>query len=1251
MASFNPITRCTVHLSRLPLPRLVMLFALLVAVPVISLAYLSIDRASDTVQEDARTRVQDLATLSARGVGREMAGVKSLIESYAHRKLLTDALDGSPREAGRLSVRHLTGLKAARTGFGATWITDEAGRLLEIRPRTPEAIGADLSFRDWYNGASATTRSYVSSAFVGIAKNKPRVVGTAAAVYTPGGRVLGYIGAAYETAELQRFVTSLTARHSATVRIIDQEGVALAAPGLANNQFESHLGEPGVRAGLAGRSGLSESDETIRGYAAIPELGWVVTVDVPRSVAMAPVSELERLILPLTGVVLLLLSAALVFLFATLRQRAQADARAEAQVAVTRVLADADSLERALPSILGALATALSCRYGAFWNREEDELRATALWHDGSVRARGFAGITHDMRLPRGAGLPGYVWECMEAVSVQSLKELPCAVRASAAEIAGLGAAVALPVTNGGELVGVIELFSDAGTVVGDDVLQMLESCGTQIGQFVERRRTQEALDQAGQRMTRMIASTPAIVEITDREGRYEMVNATFERFFGVRGEDIIGRTREEVHGSVEDHRRVLGTGELIEQELDVEHAGSTYTFLTSRFPITDDTGAAVGVCSMSVDITERKLAEQAVAEARTRALEASRLKSEFVANMSHELRTPLNGVIGMTDLLLKTELEPAQREYAETARVAGEALLSLISDILDFSRIEAGRLDIDVSDADLSEIVGDSCAIVSESAHRKGVELTAWIDPEVPPRMRLDDGRVRQVLVNLLSNAVKFTHHGEINVRVVPAPDRIACVRFEVQDSGIGMDDVQLGKIFEAFTQADTSTTRMYGGSGLGLTISRQLVELMGGSLTVESTAGRGSCFAFTLPIVEPRSSQSPLGHAGFDDLHCLIVDDNATSRSILEHQLSSWGISSRAVDGAESAMQAAVEAAATGRPYGLVLLDFQMPVTDGVELTRMLRAAPETSELPIVMLTYSGDERDAADAAGANACVTKPVRPSRLFDAIIGVIAREHQIATAHVPAPALAKGKVLVVEDNEVNQLVARLMLEQLGYSVDLAGDGAEGARMALAGEYLAVFMDCQMPVMDGYEATREILNHEGARPHTPIIAMTAHSLRGDREKCLQAGMDDYVSKPVRESNVVAALTRVARKAEPGAPEVALLDLDAVAALRSDCPAELLPTIVEMFERDTGSDVAELEALLAAGDAEPLACRAHKIRGAAQTVGAGRLAAVCLELERAGREERLADAAPLVAAITAAFPASLELLQRELTAVAQS
>ena len=650
------------------------------------------------------------------------------------------------------------------------------------------------------------------------------------------------------------------------------------------------------------------------------------------------------------------------------------------------------------------------------------------------------------------------------------------------------------------------------------------------------------ALDRSEQRLRQLVESAQVILWRSDVDGtRCSFVNREAEALLGFPVEAWLNdRTFWLDHLHPDD--RELAHAVCVAAQVSAEPQRFEHRMVTSDdrvlwfgtavrvVPTASGLGEIVAVMS---DITERKQAQDA-------AEEASRAKSEFLASMSHEIRTPMNGVIGMTELLLETSLDTEQREYVETVRASGEALLTVINDILDFSKIEAGKFALDPMPFDLPNVMEEAMRTLAHIAHEKGLELACDIAPETPPVVIGDPVRIRQILLNLVGNAIKFTAAGEVELRlnVEPRASGDVALHFVIRDTGIGIAKEKLHDIFEAFSQADGSTTRRFGGTGRGLTISTRLAQAMGGRIWVESELGAGSAFHFdvVLPPGDPAVISAGV-NAPFENVTALIVDDNATNRRILTGMLKSWNVTPVLASNAPEALALLRTAAETGRLPNVMITDIHMPEMDGFDLVERMKATPALATVAIVMLTSGESHGDIerSRSIGVSAHLTKPARRSDLRNAIAGALLAQAQhgsAASADTPAPAAARvrktsatpRRVLLVEDVAVNQMLAVRILEKAGHSVVVASNGREGLAALAAERFDVVLMDVQMPEMDGFEASRAIRAGERTSgTYVPIIAMTAYAMTGDQERCIAAGMDGYLSKPIRARELIAAVER--------------------------------------------------------------------------------------------------------------------------------
>jgi two-component system sensor histidine kinase/response regulator len=677
-----------------------------------------------------------------------------------------------------------------------------------------------------------------------------------------------------------------------------------------------------------------------------------------------------------------------------------------------------------------------------------------------------------------------------------------------------------------------------------------LEALNTAVESKVALRTAELAVSE--EKFRQLSAAAPIGIYETDSAGRCIYVNRRWTEISGLSAQKSLGdgwiealhpddrksvwkewRNAARAGGDFEREYRII----LPTQELRWAHARAT----ALRATPSEYTGHVV----TTEDITERKHAETELAQARDVALESARLKSDFLANMSHEIRTPMNAVMGMTDLLLDTDLTTEQREFGRTVRGSAETLLVILNDILDFSKIEAGKLSLEEEDFDLRQVIEDTLELLAENAHSKGLELAGLLPPNTPTQLRGDAGRIRQVLTNLLGNAIKFTNSGEVVVQVCEErrDSQHITMRFQVLDTGIGIAPEAQSQLFQAFAQAEGSTTRRYGGTGLGLAICKRLVELMEGEIGLESELSRGSLFWFTAKLKHPVAAISlkQRHRESLGDIKVLVVDDNRTNGRVLHYQLAALSMRDDYASSAEEALQMLRAAAAANMPYPLAILDMQMPAMGGLALARIMQSDPTLAGTRKVMLTSLGLrlQNHVMQDAGVSECLFKPVKEARLFDCLKRIMEEASPAAVGRISTddagfvpptliPIHGPLRILLAEDNPVNQKLVLLQLEKLGYRADIALNGLEVLSASEQTRYDIILMDCHMPEMGGYEASEKIrereLTPEGqAKPHTHIVALTADAMEGDREKCLAAGMDDYLSKPTRINDLSAALAR--------------------------------------------------------------------------------------------------------------------------------
>ena len=816
---------------------------------------------------------------------------------------------------------------------------------------------------------------------------------------------------------------------------------------------------------------------------------------------------------------------------------------------------------------------------------------------------------------------------------------------------------------------------------------------GTQgiLHDVTQRKRAEAELLHEKQFFESLVLNSPTAIVVLDDNERIISCNPAFEALYGYQSAEVLGVmldtliTTEETRAEAQQYTQQVKTSTLHAFGKRRRKDNSLVEVEIFGVPVFA-VGEKIGTLGIYHDVSE-------LVHARKEAEEASRTKSEFLANMSHEIRTPMNGVIGMLELALETSLTSEQRDYLQTSLDSAEALLTLLNDILDFSKIEAGRLELDSINFGLRNAVEDVAYTLAKRAQDKGLEMACLIHPDITSDLRGDPGRLRQILVNLVGNAIKFTHQGEIVIRAEPIEETPAhiTIHFSVEDTGIGIPYERQAAVFDRFTQADGSTTRKYGGTGLGLTISRQLVDMMGGKIGVTSTPGVGSTFWFEIrfgkqPTEKRVTAPLTLGPVNLIQARVLIIDDNQTNRTVLTKNVEALGSRVDAVASGAKGLESLRNAHRAGDPYHVVLLDMQMPGMDGEQTARAIKSDPAMKDVKILILTSMGQRGDAIrlEALGCSGYLLKPVKQQMLFDAIIAALERttdeSPRLITRHtISEQRKLDLRILLAEDNSINQKLAVVLLQKAGYSVDAVENGVQALEKVQANHYSAVLMDVQMPEMDGFEATRQIRVQEKLTgQHIPIIAMTAHAMQGDRERCLEAGMDDYVTKPIEPKVLFSALDRWTRAAavstETGehiqdytSPENAFsVDMDDGLFGESAAPAlhkqkETTPVLQATFSTDTPpvdfeaalprfngdrafmlemckeykehlpAHLEEIHAALQADDTNRLARLAHNLKGLSLNFSADTLAGKALNLEELCKREDLTDAPNLVAQLT--------------------
>lgn len=793
---------------------------------------------------------------------------------------------------------------------------------------------------------------------------------------------------------------------------------------------------------------------------------------------------------------------------------------------------------------------------------------------------------------------------------------------------------------------------------------------------ITDRRIIEAHLNDAHAFLDSIVENVPIMLFVKDADQlRFVRFNRASEELVGMRREDVLGKCdfdlfpADEAEFFTQKDRAVLAGGKMVEipdELIDTPNRG-TRTLHTKKIPVLDSQGRPRFLLGISEDITEKKQTELALREAKEAAEAASRAKSDFLANMSHEIRTPMNAVLGMTELLLDTQLDETQRDYLRMVQESGEALLCLINDILDFSKIEAGKFVLDRVEFCLDESLGDTMKTLAIRAADKDLELALHIASDVPQCLLGDPGRLRQIVINLVGNALKFTEQGEVVLEISCAASTANEVEllFKVRDTGIGIPADQLERIFFAFEQVDTSTTRRYGGTGLGLTITSRLLQLMSGRIWVESTIGQGTTFFFTarFGIAAQRApSRDAFRDTKLAGLPVLLVDDNVTNRLILREILENHHLRPEAAASAAEALHMLRRAASQGQPYPLLLTDVHMPDIDGYTLIEQVRQDELLRDVTVIVLT-SGDrpgDRQRCEELGVSSHLRKPIKQSELMQAIVLALQMklpepEKRTARADQTVASIPSLKVLLAEDSYPNQVLVMGLMGKRGHSLTIAHNGQEAVDLLRTQSFDLVLMDVQMPVMDGLEATRtirqlEISGQLAAQPSTPIpiVAMTAHAMIGDRERCLESGMSCYLSKPIRHRELEEVLTELFPSAEPPGPSRTILEttgsvIDWSVALTSvDGDQELLRMVAQALLDDAAAEESRLATAIASGDAAAIERVAHTLKGILGTFGAAASRTLVARLEILGRNGDVASAADCFAEFRERLHKLLEILK---------